>query len=247
MPTPVSVTTPITMPTVAAAAPTASAYLAPVEKLSISAGMAMRPCTLKDFNNSGVPTIVASSRPTFRWVFSMPPDSSAASSACSASISPQRRAVLPWVRVVSPTMAQRLMPLKAASYGVRPLTRMKISRASGISVGQRSRSDWRRRGISSSVSPRRPCRLASKCTCMKTPRKCKKAGAVDAGEAEVEPPGAVVVAGDAKRNVQPHGVQARPEVAVRRPERGKRHRGRQGLGGGQRRALPSLSLCAPAT
>ena len=35
-PTPVSVTTPITMPTVAAAAPTASAYLAPVSSASTS-------------------------------------------------------------------------------------------------------------------------------------------------------------------------------------------------------------------
>ncbi|MNO08027.1 hypothetical protein D3C81_2304830 [compost metagenome] len=33
-PTPVSVTTPITIPTVPAAAPTASAYLAPVSKAS---------------------------------------------------------------------------------------------------------------------------------------------------------------------------------------------------------------------
>ncbi len=35
-PTPVSVTTPITMPTVAAAAPTARAYLAPVSNASTS-------------------------------------------------------------------------------------------------------------------------------------------------------------------------------------------------------------------
>ena len=37
-PTPVSVTTPITTPTVAAAAPTASAYLAPVSSASTSTG-----------------------------------------------------------------------------------------------------------------------------------------------------------------------------------------------------------------
>ena len=42
-PTPVSVTTPITMPTVAAAAPTASAYLAPVSNASTSVPKPMRP------------------------------------------------------------------------------------------------------------------------------------------------------------------------------------------------------------
>ncbi len=66
--------------------------------------------------------------------------------------------------------------MKAARYGVRPLIRMAISSTSGISVGQRSAKDWRSFGISSSVSPRRPKRLASKCTCMKTPKKCMNAG-----------------------------------------------------------------------
>ena len=41
-PTPVSVTTPITMPTVAAAAPTASAYLAPVSNASTRSLFAIR-------------------------------------------------------------------------------------------------------------------------------------------------------------------------------------------------------------
>ena len=36
-------------------------------------------------------------------------------------------------------MAHELMPVNAARYGVRPLTRMAISSTSGISVGQRSR------------------------------------------------------------------------------------------------------------
>ena len=41
-PTPVSVTTPITIPTVAAAAPTASAYLAPVSNASTRSFFAIR-------------------------------------------------------------------------------------------------------------------------------------------------------------------------------------------------------------
>ncbi len=61
-PTPVSVTTPITMPTVAAAAPTASAYLAPVLKASTSAGMAMRPVTLSSRVSTKVATTTAAKR-----------------------------------------------------------------------------------------------------------------------------------------------------------------------------------------
>src|SRR5262249_35270869 len=41
-PTPVSVTTPITMPTVAAAAPTASAYLAPVSNATTKSRLSIR-------------------------------------------------------------------------------------------------------------------------------------------------------------------------------------------------------------
>ena len=51
------------------------------------------------------------------------------------------RSALPCRDVVRPTMAHELMPVNAARYGVRPLTRMPISSTSGISVGQRWRSD----------------------------------------------------------------------------------------------------------
>jgi hypothetical protein len=50
------------------------------------------------------------------------------------------------------------------------------SRISGITVGQPSRTVGQSFGISSSVMPRRPRRLASKCTCTKTPQKCIAAG-----------------------------------------------------------------------
>ena len=155
-PTPVSVTTPITRPTVAAAAPTASAYLAPVSKLSTIAAGAIRPATRRRFSTSRTST------------------------ACKPASSAQWRAVLPRGSVVRPTIAHELMPLNAARYGVRPVTRMLISSASGISVGQRSRSDCASRGISSGVRPRSPCRFASKCTCMNTPKKCMKAGTIAA-------------------------------------------------------------------
>ena len=89
---------------------------------------------------------------------------------------PSCRAVVAWRGWSGRRWRTSVMPVNAARYGVRPLTRMPISSTSGISVGQRWRSDSRSLGISSSVRPRRPLRLASKCTCMNTPKKCMKAG-----------------------------------------------------------------------
>jgi hypothetical protein len=66
-PTPVSVTTPITIPTVAAAAPTASAYLAPVTKASRKASPSMRPRTPSARASSGVATTVLAILPD-GWV-----------------------------------------------------------------------------------------------------------------------------------------------------------------------------------
>ena len=75
---------------------------------------------------------------------------------------------------------QPVMPANAARYGVRPLASTPISRNSGISVGQRILNDCLSFGISASVSPRRPSRLASKCTCMNMPKKYRKAGKMPA-------------------------------------------------------------------
>jgi hypothetical protein len=47
-------------------------------------------------------------------------------------------------------------------------------------VGQSRFSASTTSGISSGRKPRRPVRLASKCTCMKTPKKCMKAGTIAA-------------------------------------------------------------------
>ena len=113
-PTPVSVTTPITMPTVAAAAPTAMAYLAPVLKASTSTAGAMRPCTLKARASSGAATSAAAKIDSLTISLSMPPNTSTSSITCSTASSTQFMAVLPRGRVHSPTMAQLLMPVKAA-------------------------------------------------------------------------------------------------------------------------------------
>ena len=78
-------------------------------------------------------------------------------------------------------MMHELMPENAARYGVKPPTRMPISSASGMSVGQRSRERLRAgRGSSSSAQSAQPVRLASKCTCMNTPKKCMNAGTIAA-------------------------------------------------------------------
>ena len=113
-PTPVSVTTPITMPTVAAAAPTASAYLAPVAKASTRAGVPMRPSTLKALMSSGAATSATPKMASLTATLSMPPNTSTSNIACSPASSAQLIAVLPRVRVMMPTMAQELMPVKAA-------------------------------------------------------------------------------------------------------------------------------------
>ncbi len=179
-PTPVSVTTPITMPTAAAAAPTASAYLAPVSNASTSTPRPMRPLTASERISSGVATSTATKMPTLSHSLWISPKHNSSSTACSATISAQLPARLPRGAVVSPTIAHELMPANAARYGVRPLTKMVISSTSGISVGQRCWNDTRSFGISASVRPRRPKRLASKCTCMNTPKKCMNAGTMAA-------------------------------------------------------------------
>ena len=118
-PTPVSVTTPITRPTVAAAAPTASAYLAPVSKLSTIAAGAIRPATRRRFSSNGAATSVATKITTRAAALSIPPNTSSTSTACKPASSAQWRAVLPRGSVVRPTIAHELMPLNAARYGVR--------------------------------------------------------------------------------------------------------------------------------
>ncbi len=57
---------------------------------------------------------------------------------------------------------------------------MPISATSGIAVGQPRLTTSSGFGSSSGRKPRRPERLASKCTCMKTPKKCMKAGTIAA-------------------------------------------------------------------
>ena len=73
------------------------------------------------------------------------------------------------------------MPVNAARYGVDPLTMIQISSTSGISVGQFAFSDALQVAASPRrVSPRSPRCLASKCTCMNTPKKCMNAGTIAA-------------------------------------------------------------------
>ena len=102
----------MTMPT--AAAPAASAYLAPVLSASTSTAPPMRPCTRISFISSGVTTSTAPNRPALTAVLSMPPTTSMPSAACSSPIKAQFFKVLPLTRVVRPTMAQELMPTNAA-------------------------------------------------------------------------------------------------------------------------------------
>ena len=61
-----------------------------------------------------------------------------------------------------------------------PLINVPTSSTSGISVGQRLRKLSFTLGNSSAVSPRNPVRLASKCTCQNTPKKCMNAGTIAA-------------------------------------------------------------------
>ena len=82
-PTPVSVTTPITSPTLPAAAPTASAYLAPVMSASISTARSMRPCTFSSLINRGVATTPSAKRPTLTLSLSKLTKATTPSSACS--------------------------------------------------------------------------------------------------------------------------------------------------------------------
>ena len=129
----------------------------------------MRPRTSKARNAKGVATSVTAKMPMRTQSLSMPANTTTARMACSTANITQLIGRLPSVSVVMPTIAHELMPVKAATYGVRPVTRMLIRSASGIRVGQRRRSEWPSLGISSGVRPRRPLRLASKCTCMNTP------------------------------------------------------------------------------
>jgi hypothetical protein len=157
-PTPVSVTTPITMPTVAAAAPTASAYLAPVlerlhQRRQADAALDLRSAR----TSSAVATSATAKMPSLAISSRCRRTPAPAAAACS---SRQQRPVgarcCPH-RVVRPDDGA------GADAGETPpgtacarLTRMVISSTSGISVGQRWRRLWRSLGISSSVRPRRP-------------------------------------------------------------------------------------------
>ena len=79
-----------------------------------------------------------------------------------------------------PTIMQLVIPTNADTYGVKPLINVPTKSTNGISVGQRLRTLSLTLGNSSGVKPRNPVRLASKCTCQKTPKKCMNAGTVAA-------------------------------------------------------------------
>jgi hypothetical protein len=116
----VSVTTPMTMPTVAAAAPTASAYLAPVSKPSIRSRLWMRDARLSTRCASGTITSIASSThtprsPNCRVI-------SASSMACVTMSAIHCAAVVRVRDVNRPTRMHDEMPVNAARYGVEPLT-----------------------------------------------------------------------------------------------------------------------------
>ena len=112
-PTPVSVTTPITIPTVAAAAPTANAYLAPVSKASTNTLGSMRPRMLRPRINRIVSTTLAPKTPSLT-ISSRLVKAIKTSAICSTNIKPQFLGLLPLTAVVSPIMAHDVMPTKAA-------------------------------------------------------------------------------------------------------------------------------------
>jgi hypothetical protein len=57
---------------------------------------------------------------------------------------------------------------------------MAMSTTSGMMVGQSRFKAAATSGISSGRRPRKPLRLASRCTWMNTPKKCMKAGTIAA-------------------------------------------------------------------
>ncbi len=104
------------MPTVAAAAPTANAYLAPVSSASTTTPWPTRPVMPPSFQPASAMATPQAKRPSLIISLWLPrlPKAMTASSACSTRASAQLPAVLPWVRVVRPMMAQEVMPVKAA-------------------------------------------------------------------------------------------------------------------------------------
>ena len=115
-PTPVRVTTPITMPTVAAAAPTASAYLAPVSKASSSTALSMRPIMPSHFCPAQTRAIPTAKKPSLMVSPSLPQSTKAisASSTCSTTSKTQLALRLPRTEVLRPTIMQDVMPVNAA-------------------------------------------------------------------------------------------------------------------------------------
>ncbi len=111
-PTPVSVTTPITMPTVAAAAPTASAYLAPISNAARIARPPMRASRPMQRCTSGTAISIATNTgmrnsPNWRVM-------SAIRIACETSSATYCSAVVRWRDVKKPTRMHELMPVNAA-------------------------------------------------------------------------------------------------------------------------------------
>ena len=116
-PTPVSVTTPITMPTVAAAAPTASAYLAPVSNASTSTPWRMRPVMPASFQPASAIATPTANRPSLIHSLCWPEVGEAITRQQRVQHDHQRpvlRRCCRWSRVVRPTMAQEVMPVNAA-------------------------------------------------------------------------------------------------------------------------------------
>ncbi len=115
-PTPVSVTTPMTMPTVAAAAPTASAYLAPISNATSTARPPIRDSRPSARWTNGTATTIARNThmpwsPNCRVM-------SANRSPCATSSARYCAAVVFCRDVKKPTRMHDVMPQNAARYGV---------------------------------------------------------------------------------------------------------------------------------
>src|SRR5262245_48585173 len=154
-PTPVSVTTPMMTPTVAAAAPTPMAYFAPTtNESSMSNSRSLAASSLR-MNQADT----ASEAPMIRL---KPSHSVRISRRTHAATATRNATATIGLRFVSPRTMQPVMPQKAARYGVKPENSTISSTASGMAVGQSRRMTAVAEGSSDRGSPSSPYFFASK-------------------------------------------------------------------------------------
>ena len=154
-PTPVSVTMPMMMPTVAAAAPTLIAYLAPTTRASRMSKKRALPPVSRSTNHADAMIEAAMIGPR-------PSHSVRIPSRMQNAIAAAKAIATNGLRLVSPRTMQPVMPQNAARYGVKSENSTIRSTASGIAVGQLRRMTSRATGNSERGRPRRPYFLASK-------------------------------------------------------------------------------------